>query len=90
MSYKRFFAMIITSTVVMFVLMYSTVYTLDHVWWSQTKFWMAIYMGAAMAVRPINFRLLRRFGPSMWRASPLDTENDFRRVRGNGPRPRER
>ena len=56
-SYGRFFAMIITSTLVMFVLMYSTVYTLDHVWWSQTKGWMALYMGAAMAVVMLAFML---------------------------------
>ncbi|WP_179299746.1 DUF305 domain-containing protein [Rubrivirga marina] len=55
MSYKRFFAMIITSTVIMFGLMYSTVYTADHVWWSQTKFWMALYMGAVMAVVMLAF-----------------------------------
>ena len=57
MTYGRFFAMIATSTVVMFLLMYSTVYTLDHVWWSQTKFWMALYMGASMAVIMLAFML---------------------------------
>ena len=57
MSYVRFFAMIATSTVVMFVLMYTTVYTIDHVWWSQTKFWMALYMGATMAVIMLAFML---------------------------------
>ena len=56
-SYARFFAMIATSTALMFVLMYSTVYTLDHVWWSQTKFWMALYMGATMAVVMLAFML---------------------------------
>jgi len=57
MSYTRFFAMIATSTVLMFILMYSTVFTLDHVWWSQTKFWMALYMGATMAVVMLAFML---------------------------------
>ena len=57
MSYGRFFAMIITSTVVMFVLMYSTVYSLDHVWWSDTKLFMALYMGATMAVIMLAFML---------------------------------
>ena len=57
MSYARFFAMIATSTVIMFVLMYSTVYVLDHVWWSQTKLWMALYMGATMAVVMLAFML---------------------------------
>ena len=57
MSYTRFAAMIATSTVVMFVLMYTTVYHLDHVWWSQTKLWMALYMGAAMAIVMLAFML---------------------------------
>ena len=56
-SYGRFFAMIATSTAVMFALMYSTVYVFDHVLWSQTKFWMALYMGAAMAVVMLAFML---------------------------------
>ena len=56
-SYLRFFAMIATSTLVMLALMYSTVYTIDHVWWSQTKAWMALYMGAAMAVVMLAFML---------------------------------
>lgn len=55
MSYSRFFAMIVTSTVVMFLLMYSNVYAFDHVWWSQTKFWMAVYMGATMAIIMLAF-----------------------------------
>ena len=57
MSYKRFFAMIATSTVVMFILMYSTVYVPDHVWWSDTKMYMAAYMGATMAVIMLAFML---------------------------------
>ncbi len=57
MSYKRFFAMIVTSTLVMFVLMYSTVNTVDHVWWSQTKAYMALYMSAAMAIIMLAFML---------------------------------
>jgi hypothetical protein len=57
MSYARFFAMIATSTALMFALMYSTVYVLDHVWWSQTKLWMALYMGATMAVVMLAFML---------------------------------
>jgi hypothetical protein len=57
MSYKRFFAMIATSTVAMFILMYSTVYSLDHVFWSSTKTYMALYMGATMAVIMLAFML---------------------------------
>lgn len=55
MSYLRFLAMIATSTVVMFVLMYLNTYALDHVAYSQTRTWMAIYMGAAMAVVMLAF-----------------------------------
>ena len=56
-SYVRFFAMIITSTLVMLALMYSTVYAADHIWWSSTKAFMAVYMGAAMAVVMLAFML---------------------------------
>ncbi len=38
MSYKRFAAMIGTSTVVMFGLMFPTVYRWEHLHWSQTRF----------------------------------------------------
>ena len=57
MAYKRFLAMIVTSTVVMFALMYTTVYRLDHIWFSQTKFWMALYMGGTMAIIMLSFML---------------------------------
>jgi uncharacterized protein (DUF305 family) len=57
MAYKRFLAMIVTSTVVMFVLMYSTVYESSHLWFSQTKFWMALYMGGTMAIIMLAFML---------------------------------
>jgi uncharacterized protein (DUF305 family) len=49
MSYARFGVMIATSTVVMFGLMYLNTYALDHVLFSQTRSWMALVMGAAMA-----------------------------------------
>ena len=57
MSYKRFAAMIATSTGVMLGLMFSTAYSVEHIWWSQTRFWMALYMGAAMAVIMLAFML---------------------------------
>lgn len=57
MSYKRFFAMIATATVAMFILMYSTVYSVEHIWWSSTKTFMALYMGATMAVIMLAFML---------------------------------
>lgn len=57
MSYGRFAAMIVTATVVMFGLMYSTTFRLEHVSWSQTRFWMAVYMGGTMAVIMLGFML---------------------------------
>ena len=54
-SYTRFLAMIVTSTIVMFGLMYLNTYALDHVFYSQTRTWMAIYMGAVMAVIMLAF-----------------------------------
>lgn len=53
--YTRFFAMIVTSTVVMFGLMYLNTYALDHVFFSQTRAWMALVMGATMAVVMLAF-----------------------------------
>lgn len=57
MSYGRFAAMIATATVVMYGLMYSTAYRFDHVWWSQTRFWMALFMAAAMAIIMLGYML---------------------------------
>lgn len=54
-SYLRFAAMIAVSTVVMFVLMYFNTYALDHVFFSQTRSWMALVMGATMALIMIGF-----------------------------------
>ncbi|WP_425548464.1 hypothetical protein, partial [Actinoplanes palleronii] len=55
MSYGRFAAMIATSTVVMFGLMYLNTYALSHVEYSQTRTWMAIVMGAVMAIIMLGF-----------------------------------
>ncbi|MBN9598600.1 MAG: DUF305 domain-containing protein [Afipia sp.] len=55
MSYGRFAAMIVTSTVVMFILMYLNVWSLDHVFFSQTRAWMALVMGSVMAVVMLAF-----------------------------------
>ena len=56
-SYARFAAMIATSTVVMYGLMYLNTYALDHVYFSQTRMWMALYMGAVMAIIMLAFML---------------------------------
>jgi hypothetical protein len=55
MSYARFAAMIATSTVVMFGLMYLNTYAIDHVFFSQTRTWMALLMGATMAIVMLGF-----------------------------------
>lgn len=55
MSYTRFAAMIVTSTVVMFALMYLNTYALEHVTYSQTRTWMALMMGAVMAMIMMGF-----------------------------------
>ncbi len=56
-SYWRFGAMIITSMIVMFGLMYLNTYAWEHVRWSETRFYMAFIMGAAMAVVMLSFML---------------------------------
>src|SRR5680860_842652 len=57
MSYARFGAMVATSTIMMFGLMYLNNYALDHVWFSQTRAWMAVVTGATMAVIMLGFML---------------------------------
>lgn len=57
MSYLRFFAMIVTAMVVMYGLMYLNTYSLDHVYWSETRFYMLLLMGSSMAVIMLSFML---------------------------------
>ncbi len=49
-SYTRFFAMIATSVVAMFILTYANTWAADHVFFSETRAYMVLYMGAVMAV----------------------------------------
>ena len=49
--------MIATSMAVMFGLMYVNTYVLDHVRWSETRFYMMFVMGAAMAIVMLGFML---------------------------------
>ncbi|MFL0670642.1 MAG: DUF305 domain-containing protein [Erythrobacter sp.] len=58
--------MIGTSTVVMFGLMYINTYNIDHVFWSETRFWIAFVMGAAMMVVMLLF---------MWSMYPNRAKN---------------
>ena len=53
--YVKFTLMIVTSTVVMFIMMYFNTYQLDHVYFSETRAYMALYMGAGMAVVMLGF-----------------------------------
>lgn len=55
MSYGRFAAMIAVSTAAMFGLMYLNTYAFAHVFYSQTRTWMAVVMGAAMAALMLGF-----------------------------------
>ena len=56
-KYGRFGAMIATSTVIMFGLMYLNTYSLDHVFYSWTRAFMALIMGATMALVMLAFML---------------------------------
>jgi uncharacterized protein (DUF305 family) len=49
-KYAKFGLMIGVSTVVMLGLMYLNTYQLDHIYFRPTRAWMALVMGAAMAV----------------------------------------
>ncbi|MDF3811313.1 MULTISPECIES: DUF305 domain-containing protein [Rhodopseudomonas] len=55
--YGRFAAMIATSTVIMYGLMYLNTFALDHIRYSQTRLWMALLMGAVMAIIMLLFML---------------------------------
>lgn len=56
-SYLRFGAMIATSVLVMFGLKYTSTYALDHVMFSETRTYMALLMGGAMAIVMLLFML---------------------------------
>jgi hypothetical protein len=53
--YLRFGLMIATSTAVMFVLTYTNAFAVEHVRWSEERFYMALLMGAAMALVMLAF-----------------------------------
>ena len=57
MSYWRFAAMVATSTIIMYGVMYLNTYSFEHVFWSETRAWMALVMGAVMAVVMLAFML---------------------------------
>jgi uncharacterized protein (DUF305 family) len=53
--YPKFGAMIATSTIVMFGLMYLNTYQIDHIFFSETRAYMALVMGSAMAIIMLAF-----------------------------------
>lgn len=54
-NYIRFGLMILTSTVGMYFLMYFNILEIDHFWYSESKLYMALFMGAWMAVVMLLF-----------------------------------
>lgn len=92
MSYVRFLLMIATSALVMYGLMYLNTYAIEHVWFSQTRVWMALIMGAAMAIvmlafmfrmyesRPANIAIVlgsaTLFVASLWLVRTQETVDD--------------
>ena len=57
MKYGRFLLMITTSTIIMYIAMYLNSYEYAHVFWSETRFYMSLMMGAIMAVVMLSFML---------------------------------
>lgn len=53
--YLRFAAMISVSTAAMYALSYLNSFSADHVYWSETRIFMALIMGAAMAMIMLGF-----------------------------------
>ena len=57
MMYRKFLLMIATSTVIMFGLMYLNTYEIDHIFFSETRAYMALLMDATMAAVMLLFML---------------------------------
>ena len=56
-AYLRFGGMILTSTVLMYAVKYLNTYQWGHVFWSETRAYMSLMMGAVMAVVMLSFML---------------------------------
>ncbi|MDT0642573.1 DUF305 domain-containing protein [Zunongwangia sp. F363] len=57
-KYGKFFAMIATSMVAMFFLMYTHSYQIiDHFWYSETRFFMTLIMGGSMVIIMLLYML---------------------------------
>ncbi len=99
--YARFAVMIAASTVLMYLLMYLNTYELNHVRFSQTRMWMALLMGAAMAIvmmlfmskmyenRRLNLAILAGaalvFAGSLWLVRSQETVSDVSYMRAMIP-----
>jgi hypothetical protein len=53
--YLKFMLMIATSTVIMFGLMYLNTYSVDHIFFSETRAYMSLIMGSTMAIIMLLF-----------------------------------
>jgi uncharacterized protein (DUF305 family) len=53
--YWKFGGMVVTSTIVMFMFKYWSTYQVDHIFFSETRAYMAMLMGATMAVIMLLF-----------------------------------
>lgn len=65
-GYLRFAAMVATSTIVMFGLMYLNTYAVEHIYFSETRAYMALVMGATMAI------IMLAFMPGMYESKKLN------------------
>lgn len=54
-NYGRFGLMVLTSTIIMLILMYLNAYSIDHVFFSETRLYMALIMGGVMAIVMLAF-----------------------------------
>lgn len=53
--YLKYAGMVITSTIVMFIFKYWSTYKVEHVFFSETRAYMALLMGATMAIIMLIF-----------------------------------
>ena len=54
-NYGRFGLMVLTSTIIMLILMYFNTYSIEHIFFSETRFYMALIMGGVMAIVMLAF-----------------------------------
>jgi len=91
-SYIRFGLMILTSTVIMYFLMFLNIFELSHFTFSETRIYMSIMMGSVMAIimllfmwkmyqkKKLNYLILGisilTFGTSLWLVRSQATVDD--------------